>query len=228
MRRRNAPRKRISILIADQEGVFRLGMKKLFSVEDDLRVVAQAETAGQSAAMVKSFRPDVAFIQAELASSDLLRQARQDSPGSRIVVMTSALSDGGGPEHVRNGACGFISKSVNPEAFVKCVRKVAHGEFWIPKADALQMAGVGGKTAPRPLRPADTLTGREKTIISYLTHGWRNREIAKALTITEQTVKNHLRSIYDKVGVSDRLELVLYAIHQRLELPQVLRSEGPF
>ena len=69
------------------------------------------------------------------------------------------------------------------------------------------------------MRPADTLTRREKSIVSCLMQGWRNREIAQHLTITEQTVKNHLRTIYDKVGVSDRLELVLYAIHHRMELP---------
>ena len=65
----------------------------------------------------------------------------------------------------------------------------------------------------------DTLTRREKSIIACLVQGWRNREIAQNLHITEQTVKNHLRAVYDKVGVSDRLELALYAIHQKLELP---------
>ena len=77
------------------------------------------------------------------------------------------------------------------------------------------------RSSAKPLRPVDTLTHREKTIISYLMQGWRNREIGTHLAISEQTVKNHLRAIYDKVGVSDRLELVLYAIHQRLELPAV-------
>ena len=70
-----------------------------------------------------------------------------------------------------------------------------------------------------PPRPVDTLTRREKSIICCLMEGWHNREISTHLSISEQTVKNHLRAIYDKVGVSDRLELVLYAIHQRLELP---------
>jgi DNA-binding NarL/FixJ family response regulator len=78
-----------------------------------------------------------------------------------------------------------------------------------------------------PPRPVDTLTRREKTIISYLMQGWRNREISTHLSISEQTVKNHLRTIYDKVGVSDRLELVLYAIHQRLELPPVKPTVPP-
>ena len=78
-----------------------------------------------------------------------------------------------------------------------------------------------------PPRPVDTLTHREKTIISYLMQGWRNREISTHLSISEQTVKNHLRTIYDKVGVSDRLELVLYAIHQRMELPPVQVTVHP-
>ncbi len=221
MRRGNSPRKRITVLIADPEGVFRLGLKKLFSVEDDLRVVAQAETPAQTEAMAKSFRPHLVFVQAELAAGNLLAQLHHDTPESRVIVMTSALGDGAGSEHVRNGAAGVIAKSVAPEVFVKCARKVAAGEVWITKEQALRIAGIGGKKEQRMVRPADTLTKREKTIISYLTQGWRNREIANALSITEQTVKNHLRSIYDKVGVSDRLELVLYAIHQRLELPKV-------
>jgi DNA-binding NarL/FixJ family response regulator len=76
-----------------------------------------------------------------------------------------------------------------------------------------------------PLRPVDTLTRREKSIIACLVQGWRNRQTALRLRITEQTVKNYLRTIYDKVGVSDRLELVLYAIHQRMELPPVPEAE---
>jgi DNA-binding NarL/FixJ family response regulator len=224
MPRGSSPRKRITVLIADSEGVFRLGLKKLFSVEDDLRVVAQAETAAQAVAMSKSFRPNLVFVQAELAAGNLLGQLHHDSPESRVVVMTSALAEGGAPELVRNGAAGVIAKSVAPEVFVKCARKVMAGDIWITKEQALQAARITGKPAQPPIRPADTLTRREKTIISYLTQGWRNREIANALSITEQTVKNHLRSIYDKVGVSDRLELVLYAIHQRLELPQVITT----
>ena len=88
-----------------------------------------------------------------------------------------------------------------------------------------QEAGFHDRAKPiearpdNPPRPVDTLTRREKSIISCLMEGWHNRQIGAYLSISEQTVKNHLRSIFDKVGVSDRLELVLYAIHQRLELP---------
>ena len=123
--------------------------------------------------------------------------------------------------HVRNGAAGVILKTVDPQLFVKCARRVHEGETWIPKKQVSKMAKPLEARPDNPPRPVDTLTHREKTVISYLMQGWHNREIGTHLSISEQTVKNHLRAIYDKVGVSDRLELVLYAIHQRLELPAV-------
>ena len=123
---------------------------------------------------------------------------------------------------IQLGASGIILKSVEPSLFIKCARKVVwENEVWLPHQQVARIAKFVETNASRPLRPVDTLTQREKTIISYLMQGWRNREIAQHLSITEQTVKNHLRSIYDKVGVSDRLELVLYAIHQKMVLPPV-------
>ena len=113
-------------------------------------------------------------------------------------------------------ALGLLMRSAQ---FVKCARRVMQGEVWLGKREVAQMAKRLGDVQGQQVRPRDTLTNREKTIISYLMQGWRNREIARHLSITEQTVKNHLRTVYDKLGVSDRLELVLYAIHQRLELP---------
>jgi DNA-binding NarL/FixJ family response regulator len=213
---------RTKILIADGEGVFRLGLKKLFSVEDDLRVVAQAENSYQLVAMAKSFRPDLAIIQKEIALNGfdgLLGQIRQDSPHCKVVVTGSKLSFAEENILAGGGISGMIPRATPPDVFVKNVRKVIKGEKLQPAHQE------NGEQPARWIidrnRPVDTLTPRERTIISCLTQGWRNRDIANHLTITEQTVKNHLRSIYDKVGVSDRLELVLYAIHQRLELPPV-------
>ncbi|MCL5670039.1 MAG: response regulator transcription factor [Acidobacteria bacterium] len=217
-------RKKIKILIADRESIFRIGVKKLFSLEDDLRVVAQAENARQALAMVKSFRPDLAIVQQELAAGEdgnLMAKIRRQSPECKVVLTASVVSEDLRAQALESSASGLISKADEPEAFVKSVRKVLEGESIFAAAEA-PLAGqelIGGNG--RRARPVDTLTRRERTIISCLTQGWRNREIAQHLTITEQTVKNHLRSVYDKVGVSDRLELVLYAIHQHLELPPV-------
>jgi DNA-binding NarL/FixJ family response regulator len=215
-------KKKIKILVADREAIFRLGLKRLFSVEDDLRVVAQAETAPQALAMTKTFRPDLVIVQQEIAAEgnrNLIAEVHRQSPGCKVIATSSVISDDMGKRMIDSGASGLISKADHPEIFVKSVRKVMEGATVLPQSQ-LPLAGqrIIGDNDRRP-RPVDTLTRRERTIISCLSQGWRNREIARHLTITEQTVKNHLRSVYDKVGVSDRLELVLYAIHQQMELP---------
>lgn len=223
MRAARSPKRKARILIGDREGVFRLGLRKLLSVEDDLRVVAQAEDDAQTLAGVKTFRPDLVFIQAEIAAEaggGLLAALRREAPQARIVITGSAVSDEEAARYVKAGVAGVILKSAEPGLFIKCARKVLETGTWIPRAVATELAQGSERPLDRPLRPVETLTRQEKTIISYLLQGCRNREIAQYLSITEQTVKNHLRMIYDKVGVSDRLELVLYAIHQRLELPK--------
>ena len=145
-----------------------------------------------------------------------------------MVTFSTVPTEEQGIRYVQLGAAGIILKSVEPSLFVRCARKVVwDDEVWLPHKQVATMAKFVETTAAQPLRPVDTLTQREKTIISYLMQGWRNREIAEHLNITEQTVKNHLRSIYDKVGVSDRLELVLYAIHQKLLLPPVEPAKAP-
>ena len=228
---RSGAKKKIRVLIADREAIFRFGLKKLFAVEDDLRVVAQADTALQLLELTKSLRPHLSFIQAEIiaeAGDHLLADVRREVPECKIVVTSSAPpAEDEGMRFVQLGAAGIILKSVEPSLFVKCARKVVlENEVWLPNQQVAHIAKFVATNASRPLRPVDTLTRREKTIVSYLMEGWRNREIAQHLSITEQTVKNHLRSIYDKVGVSDRLELVLYAIHQKMELPPVQPAEA--
>ncbi len=224
MRPTRTLKKKARILLADREAVFRLGLKKLFGVEDDLRVVAQAENHAQLIAMAKAFKPDLLFVQAEILAggpANVLAEARRASPQGRIIITGSALADEDAVRYVKAGASGVILKSAEPAQFVKSARKVMNNELWLHKRQVARMVNLLESVEERPLRPADTLTRQEKAIISYLVQGCRNREIARHLSITEQTVKNHLRTVYDKVGVSDRLELVLYAIHQRLKLPSV-------
>jgi len=215
---------KIRVLVADREGIFRLGFKKLFAVEDDLRVVAEAENAAEVLASAETFRPDLVFIQEEIlaeSGSNLISAVLAAAPQCKIVATTSSSSEESSMRHVRNGAAGVILKTVDPQLFIKCAHRVHEGEMWIPKRQVSTMTKLLEAQPNTPPRPVDTLTRREKSIISCLMEGWHNREISTHLSISEQTVKNHLRAIYDKVGVSDRLELVLYAIHQRLELPAV-------
>lgn len=226
----DSAKKKIRILVADREGVFRLGLKKVFGVEDDLRVVAQAENSAQVVTMARAFKPNVAFVQQEIVregTGDLLARVRKASPFTKIIVTSSTSPTEGALGYVKAGAAGVIQKSVDPSLFVKSARKVMDNEVWLPKHYVSTMAKALESSGERVVRPADTLTRREKTIISYVMLGWRNREIALHLVISEQTVKNHLRTVYDKLGVSDRLELVLYALHQGLDLPPVKLTTPP-
>jgi DNA-binding NarL/FixJ family response regulator len=219
------------VLIADHGGVFRLGLKKLFALEDEFRVVAQADSAAQVPQLARKFRADLLFVQAEIAEEgpgDALVRIRQAVPKSKILVVADTLRRDEAEGYLKRGAAGVLLRSADPESFIQCAAKALKDERWLP--DLPQDASPGHRSANGSrgiLRPIDTLTRREKSIISCLLQGWRNREIALHLSITEQTVKNHLRTIFDKVGVSDRLELVLYAIHHGLELPPVGASPAP-
>lgn len=214
-------RRKVRILVADEVGVFRLGLKRLFGVEDDLRVVAEADQGAQILELAKKFKPDLLYLQAEMLGhdpADFIKRLHHEWPSGRTIIVTSGPAREGPDHYVKAGARGVILKSVAPEAFVESARKVMNNEVWAPKQQAAKETAA---PAQEERRPADTLTRREKSVVSCLVQGWHNREIATHLKISEQTVKNHLRTIYDKVGVSDRLELALYAIHKRLELPPV-------
>jgi DNA-binding NarL/FixJ family response regulator len=222
VRSQSKSKRKCRILIADRGGIFRLGLKKLFAVEDDFRVVAQSENALQTFELAKRFQADLIFVQAEIVqegNGDLLARIGQAVPHSKTVIVADFARDDEIDAFVRRGASGIVLRSADPDSFIKCALRIAKHGTCIPKTSAeTQTAAPATGRERAELRPAETLTRREKSIIGCLMQGLRNREIASTLSITEQTVKNHLRTIFDKVGVSDRLELVLYAIHHKLEL----------
>ena len=215
-------RKGLRILIADQEAVFCFGLTKLLGLEDDLRVVAQAENGKQLLALAQTCKPDLIFVQAEILgeiTGNLLPEVRRILPQSKLVVVAALLSRAQALSYVKAGAAGVILRTAEAALFVQCARRVSAGQLWLPKrfvAEAKKSIElVDGHLPPA----AATFTPREKMIISCLMAGCGNREVARTLSIGVQTVKNRLRTIYDKLGVADRLDVVLYAVHHRLELP---------
>jgi DNA-binding NarL/FixJ family response regulator len=216
--------KKIRILLADREEVFRLGVRQLFSLEDDLRVVAQAATSEQAISLAERFRPHVLMVQGEIAAEphdNFMEQIRRVSPGSKVVIAASALKAEMASRYMEAGAAGVISRSAPLSQFVRCLREAMERKLAPVRATGAALVKAPEHAQKPPLRPVETLTQREKSVIACLMQGFPNREIARYLAIAEQTVKNHLRSIFDKVGVSDRLELVLYAIHQKLDIPLI-------
>jgi len=171
----------VRILIADREGVFRFGIKKLFGVEDELRVVAQAENAEQAKAATEAFQPDLVYVQADIvedAPGNLVALLRRLCPKARFIMTGSVFSKAQVSHYIKSGALGVVLKSDPPEVFVKSARKVMNNEMWLDERRLDAILGDPQKAPKYRLRPADTLTRREKTVLAYLTQGWRHKDIA--------------------------------------------------
>ncbi len=206
----------IRVILADTQAIFRAGLRKIFALEDDIRVVGQAETLAQTQSAVTKFSADILIFESALAPNpveavvELLRQA----PQLKIVVVTPASDEQLTLELFRRGAHGILSREVEPEILVDCLRKVAAGEPWL-ESQAIHWvmeAYRGHNLRPSGARPKVQLTPKETLIVSCVTQGMKNKEIAVRVGTTEQVVKNYLRKVYDKLGVADRLELALYCL----------------
>src|SRR5450432_2706621 len=210
----------VRVIVADTQAIFRAGLRKVFALEDDIRVVGQAETLAQAQSAAKKFSSDVMIFEAALAPNpvesvaDLLRQ----NPQMRIVVVTPASNEEMTLELFRRGAHGIVSREVEPELLVDCLRKVAGGETWLdPQGTRWVMDAYRNQNnRPAGSRPKVQLTPKETLIVSCVTQGMKNKEIALRVGTTEQVVKNYLRKVYDKLGVADRLELALYCLNHHV------------
>src|ERR1017187_4806094 len=206
----------IRVILADTQAIFRAGLRKIFALEDDIRVVGQAETLPQTQSAVTKFSADVLIFESALALNpveavtELLRQA----PQLKIVVVTPASDEQLTLDLFRRGAHGILSREVEPEVLVDCLRKVAAGEPWLEDRAVhwVMEAFRGHNLRPSGARPKVQLTPKETLIVSCVTQGMKNKEIAIRVGTTEQVVKNYLRKVYDKLGVADRLELALYCL----------------
>ena len=206
--------------MADTQAIFRAGLRKIFALEDDIRVIGQSETLAQTLAAAKKFSTDILIFEAALtpnpleAVSDLLRQA----PQMKMVVVTNAPNEELTLELFRRGAHGIVSREVEPEILVECLRKVSQGEPWLDRQGTNWVLSAYRTQSTRPTgsRPKVQLTPKESLIVSCVTQGMKNKEIALRVGTTEQVVKNYLRKVYDKLGVADRLELALYCLNHRV------------
>jgi DNA-binding NarL/FixJ family response regulator len=216
----NGPGPLIRVILADTQAIFRAGLRKIFALEDDIRVVGQAETLPQTQSAVTKFSADVLIFESALAPNpvdavaELLRQSAQ----LRVVVVTPGSDEELTLDLFRRGAHGIVSREVEPELMVDCLRKVAAGDSWLdPQGIHWVMEAFRTQnTRPSGSRPKVQLTPKETLIVSCVTQGMKNKEIAIRVGTTEQVVKNYLRKVYDKLGVADRLELALYCLNHHV------------
>jgi len=210
----------IRIIIADSEAIFRAGMSKIFTQEPELEVIAQTDSLAQTLTTVAETEADVILFEAGLsltpaeAVTEVMRRAL---PPAKIILVSQRSSEHETVDFLRRGVRGILTRSVSPDLLIRCVRKVCAGETWLDNQgvnwiiDAYRSQAQLG-TGKQALRFSE----KEMLIISGVTQGLKNKDIAVQVGTTEQVVKNYLRKIYDKLGVADRLELALYSMHRKL------------
>jgi two-component system nitrate/nitrite response regulator NarL len=210
----------IRILVADDHAIFRDGLRKLLEVADDVQIIGEASNGVECVKMLQKLKPDILLLDLRMPEKDglgVLEEVNFDSLPTRVIVLTAAEDDRDVVRAMRLGARGVVLKQSASDLLLKSIRKVSDGEIWLDNRmtaeviDAFKKSSESGQRREKPL-----LSDREKEIVQLVAQGFRNREIGEKLFISEQTVKNHLHNIFDKLGVSDRLELALYAIHHRL------------
>ena len=213
----NVAKQMIRVLVADDHAIFRDGLRKLLE-SADIQIVGEASDGVECVKMLAKYKPDILLLDLRMPEKDglgVLQEINFDSMSTRVIILT-AEADRDVVRALRLGARGVVLKQSASDLLIKSIRKVHDGEIWLDNRMTAEVINALKKSAEsgRPEKPL--LSDREKEVIQLVTQGFRNREIGEKLVISEQTVKNHLHNIFDKLGVSDRLELALYAIHHRL------------
>ena len=210
----------IRIILADSQAIYRVGIRKIFALEDDLRVVAQADSLENLRNAVLRYPTDIVLLEGGLLSgtSNAIPELVQLVPNVKLIVQAIATDESQTVELYRRGVRGIISRSISPDLLVRCVRRIAAGETWIDNQSVNWVIEAYRSQAESLVNPRTQprLSPKETAIITCITQGKRNKEIAFQLGTTEQVIKNYLRKIYDKLGVSDRLELALYCLHHKI------------
>jgi len=200
----------VRIILADSQAIYRVGIRKVFALEDDLRVVAQADSLENLYLAVQRYPTDIVLLEGSLlaGTSNVIPEILRMAPDVKLIVQAVSADENHTVELYRRGVRGIISRSISPDLLVRCVRRIAAGETWIDN-QSVNWVIEAYRAQPR-------LSTKEMAIIACITQGKRNKEIAFQLGTTEQVIKNYLRKIYDKLGVSDRLELALYCLHNKI------------
>ena len=222
---------KIRVVIADDHPIVREGLRKLLSLEDDINVVGEAADGRELVERMDEYKPDVILLDLRMPNLDglgAMQTLAHTNSKARVIVLTASEDKNEFVQAMKLGCCGIVLKQTASDLIVKSIRKVHSGEIWLDShttaavmrqfaAPGESGTGGGGMSKGRERSPLST---REREIVGLVAQGYKNKEMAEKMFISEQTVKNHLHNIFDKLGVSDRLELALYAIHKGLHLQQ--------
>ena len=210
----------IRVVLADSQAIYRVGIRKIFGLEDEIRVVAQANSLENLRLAIERHPADVVLVEGEFFTGAMssIPELLRIAPDIKLIVQTLSADEDLTVELYRRGIRGIISRSISPDLLVRCVRRIASGETWIDNYAVKWIieAYRGQEAVLVSRRTQPRLSPKETTIITCITQAMRNKEIAFQLGTSEQVIKNYLRKIYDKLGVTDRLELALYGLHNKI------------
>jgi len=209
----------IRVILADDHAIVLNGLQRLFDSSEEFTVVECCESGAHAIEAVRNRDADVLVLDMRmpgLTGLDVLRELPSSKSSCRTVLLTAAITDDEVIEAVRLGAQGIVLKESSPETLLECVRRVHGGEQWLDHETMSRAFGRAMRREAAAREAGKILTPRESEIVQMVAQGLRNRGIAERLSISEGTVKIHLHNIYEKVKVSGRLELVLWAQQQGL------------
>lgn len=207
------------IILADEQPIFRAGTARVLALEEDMRIISQVEHPGRLISTINSFHASIVILSTgpELNLPTVITALK--AAGSRGILITGKNEEI--PEALAEQLGGIVGRTITGPALIDCVRRVARGQKCPTE--------ISERILPPPdtvgARVRDRLTPKEMQIVALIVQGCKNKDIAQQLGTKEQVIKNYLRSIYDKTGVNDRLELALFTLHHRL-LAEAAKKAG--
>jgi len=214
----------VRVLIADDHAIFRDGLRRLLEADPGLKVVGEAADGIEALKLALKLKPDILLLDLAMPRQtglDTLGELADSCPNLRTVLLTAAIEKAQIVQALQLGARGVVMKESATQLLLKCIRAVMQGELWVGResvSDLVQFLREGTRDARQkePLQKNFGLTPRELEVVAAIVGGYTNRDVAQKFSISEDTVKHHLTNIFDKLGVSNRLELALFAVHHRL------------
>ena len=214
------------VIIADDHPVVRIGVRNVLTVDGAFTVVGEAQNGPEALAQTRALLPDVLLLDIQMPNSaglDTLRQVATGFPQTRVVLLTGSIQPEQLAEAFNSGARGVILKGALAEQIVSALTAVMEGAFWAHGRRMEQLAGVLADVRSQ-MRQESTeryhLTRRELEVVGLIVKGFSNRDIAKHFNLSEETVKRHLSNTFDKLKISTRLELAIFALANKLVPPQ--------
>ncbi len=218
-----APRREpIRVVVVDDQELFRRGFIMLVAAEDDIEVVGEASDGDEAAEMAAATVPDVVLIDVRMpkrSGIEACRTIKQVAPSAKIVMLTMSDDEVDLYDAIYNGASGYLLKDASIDQVAQAIRLVADGQSLISPSMAaklLEEFKTISRVGAKPDAIVPKLTDRELEVLNLVAHGLNNREIARDLFISENTVKNHVRNILEKLQLHSRMEAVMYAVREKL------------